>query len=521
MTALNQTAAASHAAAPVIAGENAAHDGSLLDTAPEFIASPALYERVTKLRDHRGPVRNEISDSDWDILRAGLKALTARGITDEVAGEIAKSLVSIKDSRPAEQLFYDFCAAAGYDLAVEQWHEYKDRTLRPEFRTDYRTVFSWVFAHAEWNALSKPPTIPAGRFAPRLPDLTSPPPKWLIKNLVREKGLALLYGRHGTGKSTLAVEAGVDIALGKPWHGRKTRQGMIIYVASEDAHGFRARLDALLRDRGLTLDDLDGRFLELTSRPHLLKVEEMQELIKELRPFGPSLIVVDTMARAAAGADENSAQDMGVMIDNCQTLINQTGATVLLVHHTGKDASKGARGSSAIPGAVDAEIYLERPDDHQPLRIAHAGKVRGAEDYYSLFRYTLDKVQLGTDEDGDPITSMVVRELPPDPVVGTKPAAKLLNTPVRCAIRAALGDAQRAMPFEELVAAVKEKLAPPNPGKDDRRRDRIKSTIERMIADRELHVAADADVSLLDPAMPFTPVEADEMNADLTSGGAA
>jgi hypothetical protein len=362
----------------------------------------------------------------------------------------------------------------------------------------------------------RPPGATAGRFAPRVPDLNGPRPKWLIKNLVPERGQAMIYGRHGTGKSTLAMEMGVDVALGKPWHGRKTKQGAVIYIASEDAHGLRARLDALLRDRGITLDDLGGRFLELTGRPHLLKPEEVTELIKELKPLNPSLIIVDTLARAAAGADENSAQEMGVMIENCQTIINQTGASVALIHHTGKDQSKGARGSSSIPGAVDAEIFLERPAETENLRIAHVGKMRGARDYYTLFRYMLETVQLDVDEDGDKITSMVVREIAPDPL-GTVPAVELSNSPTRCAIRDALSNTQRAMPFEEMIAAAIPKLAPSDPGTKDRRRTRIRQCVERMVKDRELHVSAEGMLSLLIPGMPFTPVQADD-HVDLIGG---
>jgi hypothetical protein len=292
--------------------------------------------------------------------------------------------------------------------------------------------------------------------------------------------------------------------------------GRVIYIASENAHGARARIDALLRDMGITLDDLGGRYLEITGRPHLLKPDEVQELIKELKPLGPSLIIVDTLARAAAGADENSAQEMGVMVENCQTIINQIGATVMLLHHTGKDASKGARGSSAIPGAVDAEIYLERPKETENVRIANVGKMRDGPDYFTLFRYSLETVQLGVDEDGDKITSTVVRELPPDPV-GMLPVTKLPDSATRCAIRDALGNAQRAMPFEEMIAAAIPKLAPPDPDVKDRRRARIKQTAERMVQDKELHVSADGMVSRIDPSMPFMPMQADD---DLTSGGA-
>jgi AAA domain len=446
----------------------------------------------------------------------------SRRLIDDLLDPVGPPCVVQSSVETGEPLRIISEADDDYDAEVAL-AEREQRERRDSVRKEYvkSAYVAELIEEAKAASKDRPPGTPASRFTPRVPDLNGPRPKWRVKNLVLDKSQVMIYGRHGTGKSTLAIEMGVDVALGQPWHGRKVRQGTVVYIASEDAHGFRARLDALLRDRGITLDDLGGRFLELTSRPHLLKPEEVTELIKELKPLNPVLIFVDTMARAAAGADENSAQEMGVMIENCQTIINQTGATVVLLHHTGKDASKGARGSSAIPGAVDTEVFLERPDENENLRIAHIGKMRGGPDYCSLFRYRLEMVQLGIDEDGDKITSTVVREIAPDPV-GTVPAVKLKNTPVRVAIRGVLGTAQRTMPFEELIVAAKEKLSPPDPGEEDRRRDRIKQAYERMIADRELHVAANGDVSLLDPAMPFTPVQADD-HSDLTGdvGGAA
>jgi AAA domain len=475
MTSLNMTDAALTAAEPAIAGE------TLEDNAP--VISRRLIDDPI---DPTGPPCVALIDAD-----TGVPVRIVNESHDDYEVEVALAEQEQRETR----------------------NGIRDSFVRSAYARELLAEAAAVAAIKD-----RPPGTPASRFTPRVPDLNGPRPRWLIKNLVPERGQAMIYGRHGTGKSTLAMEMGVDVALGKPWHGRKTKQGTVIYIASEDAHGLRARLDALLRDRGITLDDLGGRFLELTGRPHLLKPDEVQELIKELKPLNPSLIIVDTLARAAAGADENSAQEMGVMIENCQTLINQTGATVCYCHHTGKDASKGARGSSAIPGAVDAEIFLERPDETENLRIAHVGKMRGGRDYYTLFRYGLEMVQLGVDEDGDKITSTVVREIAPDPA-GTVPVTKLPDTPVRRAIRGVLSDAMRAMPFDELVSKAAMTLAPPDQGQDDNRRKRVRQAYERMVQDKELHMSEDGMVSPLDPAMPFTPVQADD-HSDLTTGGA-
>ena len=476
---------------------------NLIDSAPDYPATPEFFERVFKLRSYRGPVRNTISDADYDALRAALRALAPHfdEYSDEEVGYVGDSLLSLNDSRPAEQLFYDFCSVAGYPLGVEWWLTH----ARDKPTTDFRSAFQLVHTFGEfWSALSDPPGTPASKFMPKVPDLSAPRPKWLVKGVVPEKALVVVYGKWGTGKSTLAIELCAAIAQGKSWHGRKVQQGTAVYIASENEHGFRARLDALLRDQGITLDTLGGRLLEITGRPHLLRPNEVTELVAELKPLSPlSVIVVDTLARATAGGDENAVKETMIAIENCQTIMNETGATVVLIHHVGKDESRGARGSSALPAAADTEIVLERPDETTNLRTASLGKQRDAPDYVDLFNYELKVVELGVDEDGDKITSTVVREVDPPP---PETVVELPNTPVRRAIRGVLGNAQRAMEFEELIGLVKSRLAPPDPGDKDRRRARIKQTAERMVGDRELHVDASGMVSLLNPAIPFAPV---------------
>jgi hypothetical protein len=486
---------------------------SLLNSAPEIAPSPEVFERIEKHRNYRGPVRTECDDQTWDALRAAVKSLlshVSHSAEYELPIWIAEGLLSLQKSRPVEQLLLEFADATDSEQVCDWWVAHKDTAPN----TDFRAVFNTAFAFG-WRAMSDPPPVPASqsRFAPVVPNLTAPRPKWIVKHILPEKALAVIYGRWGTGKSSLAIELGVHVARGIPWHGRKVKQGAVVYIASENAHGFRMRVEALLREQGVTLDDLCGRFLEITGRPHLLRPDQVQELINELKMLGPiSLIVVDTLARAAAGADENAAKEMGVAVENCQSIMNATGATVALVHHEGKDSARGMRGSSALPAAADTEIILERPDDEKNFRTARLGKQRDGADYCALFDFELKVVELGVDEDGENITSTVVHEVTPPESAMT--VIELPNSPVRRAIRGVLGDAQHPMPFEELIGAAINRLAPPDPGERDRRRNRVRQAYERMLGDNELHADAQQMVTLLNPAIPFAPVP----NSDLTGG---
>ena len=95
--------------------------------------------------------------------------------------------------------------------------------------------------------------------------------------------------------------------------------------------------------------------------------------VDELREHEIKLIVIDTLAYAMAGGEENSAKEMGVAVDGMQKLRNEVGASILLIHHSGKDRSKGARGSSVLKAAVDTEIEINASGDKISL---HADKQR-------------------------------------------------------------------------------------------------------------------------------------------------
>jgi hypothetical protein len=122
-------------------------------------------------------------------------------------------------------------------------------------------------------------------------------------------------------------------------------------------------------------------------------------------PF--ALIVLDTMARVMGEADENTAPAIASLMSSLDTLRHRTGAHVMLVHHLGKDAAKGARGHSSITAAVDTIITLTR-EEGEPFITAQGFRQREMQDGRSI-NFTLQLVTLGTDSDGDPVTTRVVK----------------------------------------------------------------------------------------------------------------
>ena len=224
------------------------------------------------------------------------------------------------------------------------------------------------------------------------------PMGWIVKGVVPQGELGVIYGPPGSGKSFFALDLVMAVARGKDWCGRRVKQMPVGYVAAEGAGGFRNRLLA----SGVTVED---PIHVLAAVPNLLTKDQVVDLGNAMLKAGIKVLVYDTLARGSAGADENSAKDMGIVIANCRHLHDVTGAMVLLIHHSGKDPSKGARGSNAVLGAVDVEIEITRFDDN---RTATVSKLKEAEDG-SQFGFKLVTITVGMDEDGDMISSCFVR----------------------------------------------------------------------------------------------------------------
>jgi len=187
-----------------------------------------------------------------------------------------------------------------------------------------------------------------------LPDL-----EYLIGGILPEPTFGVLYGAPGSGKSFVALSMSLAIASGEPWFDLSTRQGKVLYVAAEGALGMKNRL-AAYRNK-FEINDENIRFIGVPF--DIRSGAQVSAIIKSLNQadFQPSLIIVDTLARVAVGADENSAKDMGQVVDGFETLKRETGASILAIHHTRKDGGP-ERGSSSLRGACDVMIGCEAMD---------------------------------------------------------------------------------------------------------------------------------------------------------------
>ena len=260
----------------------------------------------------------------------------------------------------------------------------------------------------DFQALPDPPpeTGEVGRFKviPESQFLEGKPPGWIVKGLVPDADIAVVFGESGSGKSFFVFDLVCSVARGVTWRGKRVRQGRVIYIAAEGASHFRTRIQAYKTHHGV--DELDLGVIP--AAPNLLKAPDVKELIQAIKEFGPALlIVVDTLAQTTAGANENSGEDMGKALEHCKAIRRATGVVVMLVHHAGKDVAKGARGWSGIKAAADAEIEISRNGE---AREATISKLKDGVDG-ERFAFRLNTVAVGEDEDGDQGTSCVVEHL--------------------------------------------------------------------------------------------------------------
>ena len=230
-----------------------------------------------------------------------------------------------------------------------------------------------------------------------------PPMRWMVRGVLPAKGLVALYGGSGGGKGFLIFDMGCAIAGDDhEWFGRRVYQCPVTYVwlEGEDAAGKRAKAWSLHHNKPVP-DAL--RFI---TQPFDLLSDDVGELAKAIIAGGGAggLVIIDTLNRAAPGADENSSVDMGRIIAAAKELQTLIGGLVLLVHHTGKDATKGLRGHSSLYAALDGAIEVTATDSRRAWSVAKSkDDVTG-----DAHPFKLEVVELGIDEDGEKITSCVV-----------------------------------------------------------------------------------------------------------------
>lgn len=232
----------------------------------------------------------------------------------------------------------------------------------------------------------------------------------LVEGLLGRGTMAVFYGDSNSGKTFAAIDLGASICRCVPWQGRNCDTGLVVYLATEAAASVQLRLRAYQRHHK---QQVPG-FVIVQSPINLFDgtadTTAVIALIEELeREHGAKavLIIGDTLARISAGANENSGEDMGVVLRNADAIRGATGATFLWIHHCGKDQAKGMRGWSGMRAAIETEIEIST-DDATGIRSAEVTKQRDLPGKGDRFGFRLANVILGKNRWGSDRGSCVV-----------------------------------------------------------------------------------------------------------------
>ncbi|MBB4478442.1 helicase RepA family protein [Rhizobium etli] len=245
-------------------------------------------------------------------------------------------------------------------------------------------------------------------------------PEFLVEDIMPLRGLATIFGPPGSAKTFLALDLALSVAAGLPFFGKPVNQGGVIYIAAEAGAGLRKRVIAARAEKAIAET---APFAMIALAPNLgPKRSEAAALIADIKGQWPyalplRLIIIDTLARTLSGADENSSADMGGFVANAAAISAAFHhCLVLVVHHTGKDAERGMRGSSSLNGATDCEWQLSGDD----IRTVSLRKLKDGEDGLA-WSFRLEKRQVsGTSSNRSRSTCVVVPETSPKPLQ-TKP----------------------------------------------------------------------------------------------------
>lgn len=396
----------------------------------------------------------------------------------------------------------------GTDTAETWWRRHGTTGLK----SDYRSIFARAQARGWQNPKSFDPStlgfgqspLPAGAIttvttavAAALPSTRrfqllseaeftdGPDPDWRVDNVLPAEGIAMVYGPSGVGKSFFTLDVLGCIADGRAYGAKQhvVKRGRVVYVMAEGAGGMRKRVRAYRQRYPAT----HSNFNIIAAAPNLMTPADVGEICNAIMESGGAdVIVFDTMANCMAGGEENSAKDITILMTNARTISNCFKALVVFVHHTGKDETRGSRGSSSIKGHCETQIeILHNPTDPR-RRVARIEKQRDG-DGDLAWEYELEPVIMMGDK---PCSSAVVKHNAREVSSESKKHRRTQSQSLVSLSMQSLQDQYPdGAPLEILIAEISRR-------RNDMRPDNIKRSITKAIDEGELSIDSDSMVKL-------------------------
>ena len=288
---------------------------------------------------------------------------------------------------------------------VRVWRSFRPRGLQG-------TTINTVFALAQEEGWKNRPPIALPDAAAKEGgmlldvlelDARSAATRWAVKGMVPDASLGMIFGASGTFKSFIALDYQLHRAWAMAWCGRRTLPGVPVFMAAEGGTGLIRRIKAWHLARGLDWRQCPLRVVIVP----LLLLRQAQALADEIAKAGlqPCDIAVDTLSQTFDG-NENAADEIAGYLRALRVhLVERFGCGVTVIHHSGHGATERPRGSSAIQANVDWLMGVFRQGDDSMVSTVECLKVKDGEKFKPA-DFILQPQQLGTDEDGEPITSL-------------------------------------------------------------------------------------------------------------------
>jgi RecA-family ATPase len=236
----------------------------------------------------------------------------------------------------------------------------------------------------------------------------APEPDPLIEGILDKGSCTMIYGKPNVGKTFVAYSIARHIAAGVPFAGREVEQGPVLYIQCEGHSGVSRRRKALR----MYFKDKNIPFVVVKASVNLVKSAEDREWlgakvreVTERYGMAPAAVVIDTWSAAAPGMDENAAGDVSAALSAMKRYTCDQGIALIIVHHEGKNAGGGPRGSSAFVGNVDTVIHV-RDGMIVSDKAREAAKLEPVP-------FALEVLTVGRTVKGRPVTSCVARVYTP------------------------------------------------------------------------------------------------------------
>ena len=291
-----------------------------------------------------------------------------------------------------------------------------------------------------------------------------------VGNLLTVDGISVIYAKYGVGKTFVTLDLAASVASAAlnddsigSWSGLKVKGGSVVYCCGEGHRGFERRMHALTlankAQPGAPLFSLpNDMHLNVMDEESVDKLVDYCRLIQLTKPHELRMIVIDTLASSSGGIDENA--QMQLVVDKCAEIRQRLGGSVhiALVHHTGKDDARGARGGYALQCGVDTILrldkvevpgYAENADKPMERIRASVEKQKDAAKNEPL-DFRMEVVDMGLDDENDPITSCVVHSVP------YNPAGELISGNVSAPVKAAESSSKKELEKPQNQVKVRE-----------------------------------------------------------------